>query len=269
MQTSANDLARQASWELEGVRRAILRYREAAAAKNAAELPPGRALLRELVGPLTAAIVAAQEQAAARIRGEEHGGRIPEWVWPIQMVPAETLAVITLCAAMRAPVVSSCGTGRSGGLTTMAHQVCYAVRAQIELTRWEDEQRRKNIEAKKRKDGDHVDLLASLHRRYPDVSRAVWARWKRKVNAAQCEPWPEARATHFGTFLLKLLADTAPHRFSICTRSLPGLRTELHLTLTPDTLELLNDRAARAEVARPMLMPMLIPPNPWRYDLTP
>jgi hypothetical protein len=63
-----------------------------------------------------------------------------------------------------------------------------------------------------------------------------------------------------------LRTDTAPHRFTIAMRHRPGGLTQRVLEMTEATLEEMTDRNTRAEVGCPMLMPMLIPPNPWRYE---
>lgn len=37
------------------------------------------------------------------------------------------------------------------------------------------------------------------------------------------------------------------------------------MLLTPQAVERMADTNVRAEVARPMMMPMIVRPNPWRY----
>jgi DNA-directed RNA polymerase len=246
---------------MEGVRRATMRYREAAENADPMTLPPGRKLLREVCGPLIQAITAKQEEARARLDGVS--GRHGLWVWPIQMVTAEKLAIITLNAALNAGAPGR--TGISQSLASQAKQVAYRVRAEIEYERWGAGQEQANAEAKKVKNTDHVDLLKALKNTYPSVDRRVWARWRTKVKATREEPWDEGVEVALGTCLFRVLVEACPTLFAIAERPASG-GVQYYLKTTDECREYLADLTARAEVSSPSLLPMIIPPNPWRYD---
>jgi hypothetical protein len=252
LQNRALAIEAEARWEVEGINRAVARYREAAKHKTPAELPSGQALLRELVGPLSEAIRQAQAKAA-----EEHAsaGRPAPHGWAIQLLEADQLAVITVATALR--------PDRSGDaipLTNMASMIGSAVRLQVEFDRWVDA-----------KDGTPPDasadrFLRKLLAKQPERATRLWPKWRRKVVETREAPWSASLRISLGCALLRLLVDTAPSRFSIDTRVITGNRTQAVLQVSDETLTELQQREARAEVARPLLLPMIVPPNEWKYE---
>jgi len=246
---------------MEGTRRAVARYREAEATANPLTLPPGRKVLRDVCKPLIKAITAAQAEAKAAL-----GTAVKPhlWSWPIQLVEADKMSVLVLSVALGN--LQSGGSGRTLCLVDQARRIAVCVRDEVEYGRWQAAQDQANAEAKKRKDEDHHDLLKALKRTYPSLDRRTWAKWRAKVKALREEPWGAAVETALGCYLIALLVDAAPNHFVLKKRALIDGRTQLYLAPTDGCSEAMADIKARAEVSRPALMPMIIPPNPWRYD---
>src|SRR5579859_174353 len=88
----------EAKWEMEGTRRAAARYREAASVADPSTLPSGQWLLKQIVPPLIEEITKLQLQGADTIARQ--GRTSPKWAWPIQLLPAKQLAVITVVGGL-------------------------------------------------------------------------------------------------------------------------------------------------------------------------
>jgi DNA-directed RNA polymerase len=249
---TGRSLTAQAEWEVEGTNRAIRRYRDAATHKELHELPAGQQLMRELVPPLTAVIQQAQQDAVDLLltRGAP-GNRTQSWA--LQLVPADVMAVITV-----ARTLMSYGGGEAPSITPLAISVASEVRAQVEYDRWLAGPEDGNNPLDK-----HLRFLAQKR---PEATPRAWRRWRAAVLPVREQRWAKSTKVLLGTTLLHLLASSAPHRFTIAMRHRPGGLTQLVLEMTEATLEEMTDRNTRAEVGRPMLMPMLIPPNPWQYE---
>jgi hypothetical protein len=278
---TALQLEQQANFEVEAFNEGVRRYREALAGEqswagevggtvrgrhrrpNMTELTAGQKLLKEIVPGLAAGIAKAKAEAVEAIgRGDgAKGGRVPLWAWPIGLLAGddadEKLAVIALGCVLSMPVVQD--DDEDGGyapdrtsmpLVPLARHITAAVRVQIEFDRWK---------------GDNPELAKRLRTRYPNLHRNVWSRWRKKVNALRVEPWDAATEVALGEHLVHLLVAAAPTRFLLELRPLRGKPT-WHLTISDETLDLINDVTTRAEIARPLLMPMICPPKPWRYE---
>jgi hypothetical protein len=257
---SAYDLKRQALWEMEGTRRAQRRYQEVAEVTDPSTLPSGKRLLRETVPPLKVAILAAQGEAQEAIKSST--GRAPLWAWPIQLLPAGALAMITLVVSLNTIRDQE---GAPAAITSVAARVSGGIRDELQYRTWVAEQEKANRLAREAGDEEHVNVLARFRARYPNVDRKVWARWRRKLEEVRTG-WDERTGLHLGACLISQLCQAAPTRFEAAIRKMSGGRTQRHLKLSPDTIEMLNDIETRAAVARPLLMPMLIKPLPWRYE---
>jgi DNA-directed RNA polymerase len=257
----AFDLLAEARWEQEGTRRAARRYREAAAAADPSSLPSGQKLLREVVPPLIAKVTELQAQGAAIIASP--GGTKAKWAWPIQLLDASTLAVITVIQGMNA----ARGQGDVVSQTSaVSKEIAAAARDELNYRTWVTEQVAANKAAKEDQDWEHRDLLKAFKSRYPQADRKTWRRWAKKLELMQAEAWDEETSVQLGATLLHALVEAAPTRFEIAATPMDKGRSKSYLRLSAETLELMKDIEARAEVARPRLMPMLIPPIPWAYS---
>jgi hypothetical protein len=260
-----HDMARQVDWEMEGVRRATQRYQDAAKHADPLTLSPGQKMLREVAPKLIARIDAAKEEVIPE------RSRPKPWVANLQTFPSEKLAIITLHTALQATGKQS--EGRTSSLDgearcTMAHEakklVAY-IQAERARDAWVEKEKQNDKAAKARKDEAHKSLLKAFEKAVPTPNGHSWARWSKRVSAAAAEPIDEKMAILLGGALLGYLCEVAPEWFEIASRSLGGGQSQYFMRMTPLAKEMMTDLKERAEVARPRLMPMLIPPNKWKY----
>jgi hypothetical protein len=253
---SAYDLLAEARWEMEGTRRAAQRYREAAATADPSTLPSGQKLLREVVPPLIGGITGLQAQGSASI---SQGRSVVPWAWTIQMLEAPALAMIAVVNGLNAARDQA---GPMSAVTTVALEMAAAVRDEINYRAWVADQVAGNEAAREAQDFEHRDVLLAFRRRYPQADRKTWTRWRRKIEALERETWDKETSLQIGAALVHALVAAAPDRFEIATTP-KDLR---YLRLSEETVAMMQDIEARAAVARPRLMPMLIEPLPWRYE---
>lgn len=254
MTLTADQVHAQVLWEQEGVRRGIQRYREVAAVADPTTLPPGKAMMRAIVGPLVAAIEAAQEEAARdpTVAPGGPGGRPPPDLWVIHLLPPEKAAVITAGCILRAQSSSV-----PVPTTALATSIARGIRFQVEMDRWE----RKML---KEREAGVWDALASFRSAYPDAKSRDWRRWRKKIADLEAEEWTHGRAVQVGSRFLNLAVASCPDWLALET-TITGGKTKAVLKLAPQAVETLRDLEARAEVARVYRLPMIVPPNPWRY----
>lgn len=274
---TADQIARQVRWEMLGVDRAIRATREAVAKAEANgrlhELPSGQKLLREVVPPLIKLLEVAQAEALLAI-GNSGGGRPPGWLWPVSIVEPARLAVITVSTCLRAGGHMRAGFSSTGGaLTHVALAIADAVKDQVDYETWTDAQAALNKDAKDyEKDVGvgpmgHHNLLRAFQKQYPAADRRTWKRWETKIKAIRTEKWDKAELkVPLGMKLIDSLLAVAGDRFEMATVLVGNNLTQKTLSITEKCRHEMQDVHARMEVARPRLMPMLIPPIPWRYE---
>lgn len=267
MTPTIHELAEQADWEMEGTRRAVERYQDAEDTADAMSLPPGKALIRGIVSPLIARITTIRDSAADTL---SQGRRVQGHAWPLQEIDPKQAAVITLSCACTVATsgLSQDGTAQGAGvassITLLAKRISGALRDQIEYEQWKAAETQRNAEAARSKVEGHKDRLKALQLTYPNLDRRVWAKWRAKLELAR-QGWTEAESIAVGTALVRSLVDVAPDRFLIAERPCNG-GVQYFLDTTPEVREIMADVRERAEVARPLLMPMICPPIPWRYE---
>jgi DNA-directed RNA polymerase, mitochondrial len=247
MQPTARELERQQRKEIEDIRRGEKAYFEALEHKDPSSLPSGKRLMREIIPALTDAIAAHQEECLQAIK--QNGGKRMPYLWVIQTVKAQTLAFLTLDAALRAEIGNATDT-KSLHLTAVAARLGKAVRDHSEV--------------KELADRDGLDVLAALKKRFKTVNRMTWSRWKAKVGAIR-QTWTKETIVHLGAALLGQLLAVAPEHFRTDHRRMAGGRTQLFFTLTPQSREVVDDVEQRRAIAMPHYLPMVIRPLDWRY----
>lgn len=243
-------------WEREGMRRAAERYREAAAVADPTTLPSGQRMLRRCVPPLIAKVAEAQDQAIEELN--KPGKRKP-WEFPIQCLPADALALLTVLAALRRAGTPDDPGSALSHLTSASRELVAAIRDEWQYRQWRQEQR-----AVRKEHPDAPDLLAQLARRYPTIHRNVWRRWKREAGITPAA-WDQPTSVQLGAHLFHLLVEAVPSLFAIVLVSSKGV-TSKHLCLSLEAADLMRSIEDRAELARPRLMPMIVPPLPWIYE---
>ncbi|WP_458098571.1 hypothetical protein [Roseomonas sp. WA12] len=283
-QTSIFDFKREADWEQLAVQRAVRRYEAAllAAQKNGdpASMPPGRRVLYETVRPVAARI--------EEMRSQEYPTRPPDWLNVFQSFGADVLAVVAVCTALRAGILTASVVGTT--CTVFNKRVGVVLRDQADHDRFVAEQeaaQRKAVaplrkaakvaaaqqdaelvrELSKVLSETHADqLLKDWRRRHPEANRRAWGRFAARITGARSTKWSEDLVSSIGGALGDALVTGAPEWFGKDQVG-DGLPTHrpMCITLTPKAVEAMADASARAEIARPMLRPMIIPPLPWQY----
>lgn len=109
-------------------------------------------------------------------------------------------------------------------------------------------------------------LLRRFQAAFPSANRRAWSRFAAKVSGARSAKWSEDVRFAVGGALATALSNGAPDWFEVAPHGDgPAHRNPLCVLLTPAAVERMADVDVRAEVARPLLLPMIVPPNPWRY----
>jgi hypothetical protein len=250
----------QIRWEAAGVERGVRRYREMLADSTLDQTPPGMSAIRDMMPAVVEAIAKAQEEARDAI-ATAGKGRQPDWWWLCQYLEAEKLAFITIQSAL-ASVPRESGTDKR--FTTLVLLAANGVRTQMDFEDWCAREREAK-KAAKRAGEDRVDLLAVLKARVKVVDTKAWKRWAKKVQATRDEPWPEEAKIQLGTMLVELMVKHGGGWFEVANVPSQG-KTERRLILTDLAKRAISDINQRQEVARPMRMPMIHPPKPWRRE---
>jgi len=180
-----------------------------------------------------------------------------------ELLSSEQLALVTVVRALDCCVRDDSGKTFST-VVTCSLGIAGGVRDEIEYRRWVSEQIAANRVAKEERNWEHRDVLAAFRARYPNANRKVWGKWRRKLALAR-EAWSKETSIHFGGALLHALLKAAPKHFEIYMIR-QGARTTANLKLSEATEATMQDIETRAAVSRPLYMPMIIPPIPWRYE---
>lgn len=252
--TEAYDLDRQAAWEVAAIKRAVRRYQDAALDREPAELPPGRRVLLETVGPVSAELEKRLDDALVTKPGPQQS-----WQAPLLLFEPDVAAFIAVSVALKAPVLASSRVGNP--LATYGRRVCAVLRDQADHDQWiaRTAKEAETDPAAKR-------LLDRWRFRNPQKDRRSWTRFAGRIEGARSSKWSDDVRTDVGAALASTLAEAAPAWFELGrVGGGPKRNWPTCLLLTPMAVERMADVEARSEVARPVLLPMLIPPNPWRY----
>lgn len=282
-QTTAVDLSRQAAWEVRSTERAVARYRAAAERMDPMSLPRGRRALVETVGPVSKTIEAARDALM-----QATSGKPPPYVAPILAFNSEVLAVTAVAHVIQGKIRENSRTGIT--LTGFARAVSRSLRDQADYDRFVAAQMQAQREAtapitaeirqaEKAGDGAKVralskvlsevredELLRAFRRRNPQADRRAWSRFAARIEGARSKPWDEDTGLSVAGFLADAMTRGAPDWFEMGRLGDgPDHRNPTCVVLTPHAVEQLAEATTRAELARPMLLPMLIPPNDWRH----
>lgn len=248
MQPTARDLEKQQRREIAEIRRGEKAYQEAMLVKDPSSLPSGKRLMREIIPALTEAITAHQEDCLDEIK-RQYGQRHPH-VWVVQLVNAQTLAFLTLDAALRSEI-SPGQTAEDLSVPRTAMELARSIRAHAEVRALSER--------------DKVDVLALLKRRYGAVNRMTWSRWKKKLGGETMD-WSAPVRLHLGAALLNTLLTTFPDHFEKVVVRREGGMTQSQLRLKEGPRAVMDDVEQRRSVAMPHYMPMVIKPLEWRFD---
>lgn len=253
--TDAFDMSRQAAWEVAATERAVARYREMVAKRDPADLPPGRRVLAETVGPVAAVL-------EHRLDGVVQGGKGKPRPWQdaLLLFEPEVVAFIAVATALRSAPLAQSRVGQT--VVQFSKRVCSTLRDQADHDRWLRETRRAAEE-----DPRARALLNRWKRLHPQGDRRAWTRFASRLEGARSAKWSMAARAEVGGMLACALAEGAPRWFEVARIGEDPREAwrPLCIALTDHAVERMADVEARAEVSRPLMLPMIIPPNPWRY----
>src|ERR1700722_12912168 len=255
---TANSLWAQAQWELEGTRRAVAQYRAAAAVADPSTLPSGQWLLRQVIPPLIEKIRERQVEGMRAIGNR----KVALWSWAIQVISPEALAFIT--AHRGFSLVISRKDADEQTVTHTSIGIAQEVQMEAEFHNWIRAQEEANAEAKEQGKWSHRNYLLELKRMYPNLHTRTWKKWAKRVKADKLD-WDDRTKLALGTVLIEALCEAAPDHFSTVTITVPDGVPKV-LRLSENTKRRLQDLETRTELARPVKMPMLIPPRDWEYE---
>lgn len=240
-------LSEQVELEIEGFRLAEERFKESLDTADPATLPGGKRLIRMVVPELIKAVEALQVQGQDGIKA---GRKTDGWEWHVQQLPADKLAFITVACALR------CGEDHlAGTLTSVARNICTGIQMQIEHDRFVDP---------KTDDEAHKRLMQAFQRRYPNTDRWTWMRWRRKIKDVQQARWSAGDVIQTGTALVHALVAASAGAFKLELVTQPGMKTQYFLCLSDEVHQMMLDIDERASISRPLFLPMVVPPRPWR-----
>lgn len=255
MTVPIHEIERQQRWEAMCVEEGIKRFKRKLAGSTLSDAPGGIRIIGETIGSLTDGITAAQKEAIA---GVTSGSRVRQapWWWLLPVLPAQTLAFITLKVLL---TFSQHGSDYPSELA-VSFAIGEAVRMELEFTRWKaaesekagaDPQYRSNL------------LYALTHvRHHGGVNQRNYARWLKKAEQVEKIEWARDQKVQVGA---KLLLEAVTHSggwFELKVIRKNGRPTR-RVKLTDEALAALKDIHAAAEVNRPFLAPMRCPPKPW------
>lgn len=256
-----NDVEAQRQWEHWQVQRGIERYRASLVKyaedgsirrKSLADLEPGQVIAQDLIGPMVEAVRGYQASAVQTIEG---GKMAPDASWSMTLLPAETLAAVTVLHALTRVEPS--------GFTGAAMSLGGRVQSEYDMERWKQ---REVDEAKaKRQAGlePNVNLFRLMTKRNASVDERVFRKWAKKAPLFTSGDWSPATKIDVGTTLLTLLVGCNAWFEVVQTRQ--GQRTVRMFRMTEAGLAWVADRHHQNELMRPFLLPMICEPQDHRY----
>jgi hypothetical protein len=254
-------IEKQQRWEIESVDRGVRRYREmlAKATENDAEadLPPGQKMMVAIIKELVPAIRELQETAAERWR---NGERPFSWGMQIMCLEAEKIAVIAARTAL--------SFSRQERLVPqLAVAIANRIREQRNFELWQDVEREK-VKKAKEAGTSAVNLVDVMKRSVKAVDARTVRKWIKKAEDFDKVEWTTEEKIHLGVLIVRLLAERGGGWFEIrnvSSHNKGRITTEQRLVLSDAAREFIAYHHAQSELTRPWLLPMLCPPNPWRF----
>jgi hypothetical protein len=148
-------------------------------------------------------------------------------------------------------------------VTAFGRRVCGVLRDQADHDRWLAE----TTKAAKGDDKGARMALARWRKLFPDGSRRAWTRFASRLDGARSARWDDATRASVGGVLAHAVAEGAPKWFELARLGDDPREAfrPMCLALTDYAVERMADVEARSEVSRPLMLPMLIPPSPWRW----
>lgn len=252
------DIERQIRFELKAVEEGAKKARQAIMEQGIADSVVGMKLMRQVVKPLVKQIEAAQHEAADAT-AEPRRGRAANWWWPIMTIDKFKLAVIILNSVFNAKPREGTTSYPVGRIALAISNSTYS---QIDFDQWSDEQKKA-----KKETGEWSDLDRYLHSTKQLDARS-WKKFQEKLKRVKMEKWTYDQGITFGVKCLDLLVAAKPEWFHVSTNPIKGGRYEIQLCLSEECRDVMFSLIEQEEVTSPRLLPMIIPPAPWRINPT-
>lgn len=272
---SVTQIEAQIHHELGCIEEGKRRYQRMVAETAFSDTRPGLAALTDMLGSPLSAIrkggpsvkqgliyaidqlqseaVGAMEAAVLNSNGSGPGTgpkRFPDWYWLIGLLDAEKLALITA----RTMLNSNWRTDQLGrGLPSLALQLSTAVAHEIEFEAWQV------------KSADQeFDLARIMITKTGHVDQKTFQRWRKKLRGTIDRlNLDRSIRLAFGTVLIDLGVRHGGGWFELRTVYSRGKRSR-RLFLTAAAFAAISDIDSRLEVSRPLRLPMICKPKPWR-----
>jgi DNA-directed RNA polymerase len=251
-------IERQQRLEAESVERGVDRYRRAVAGMDPGDTSPGFLATREVMETLSPAIKEAQAQALALLVRPTKGGPKSSWWWTLPFLKPDVLAFITI----RNILTAAPGRGRSGAIgrryASLAICLGGGVEREMEFEQWKRTERDKH-----KGDPRHVDLARIMVAKVGQVDEQIFRRWRKKLEQIERLGWKLNQKVQLGDKLLTLAVEYGRGWFRD-EIYYEGAKTIRRISLSDEAQAAIQDIHARLEVNRPVLLPMVHPPIPWK-----
>ena len=243
---------RQMQLESEAVDLGAERYRKARpmpwrgddqpAAEEEANLPPGRALMKQIVGKVADHI---ENVMAAADKGEAlRGAKV---VPLLRLISAEQVAYLTCRFA-----INSCTRRVSMG--NLSRQVAEAIKDHL------------NYDSIKKNEPAFFKSLMQANKKAGNYGSTWRTKIRRAMKAVErlLVRWSVSDAINIGSKCIEMLTEAVPDLFEITREPNPKTgRQELVLAPTEKLTEWLESQHARCELLNPIHLPMIVEPKPW------
>jgi DNA-directed RNA polymerase len=254
--TTAFEFDMEAKWEQRAARMGVERYRRAAEAADPSTLPAGQRLIRETVGPLKEAFEANKHHVEQSTGRQAVKSEALRWLAEgDSLIQAAASVVSVVQFLFGAP--SKTFAYHEGCPAETVSKVSRAISTHLIMCRenamWVEEDTEESAKLRK-----------EFKLRYPNPTADDWREFRSDHGLARLEVSIPIRL-QMGCAPLAWLCETSPRWFQAETAYQQGKTIGL-IRLTSEATEILSDITSRAEVAHPMLSPMIVPPNDWRYD---
>lgn len=250
------DILKQQRWELAAVQRSVDRFKRDSRHKDPSELPPGRRAINETTRAVSATI---RERIEKEHR--EMVRKPPAWLDRLSTFDSDVLAVVAVASAIWVGDVTNVEmTSYGQTVSAFGRRATSALRAQAEFDEFRLVGTRKDAEKA------HKELVRLFDIANPSPNAKSWGRFCKRMQLARAERWDRDGPTRLaiGGFLAWALSTGAPEWFVVEQRG-TGILKPSCLMLTPHAMETMRDAQVRAETRRPLMLPMLVPPNPWTW----
>lgn len=245
-------IERQIALETEAVELGAERYRKARpmpwrgddqpSVEEEANLPPGRALMKQIVGKVADHIENVKEAGAEGAAGKSHK------IMPmLHLMSSEQVAYITCRFA-----INSCT--RRVSMANLSRQIAEALKDHL------------NYDSIKRNEPAFFKSLMQANRKAGNYGKT----WRTKIRRAMksverlLTSWSVNDTIQVGTKCIEMLTEAVPDLFEIVREPNPTTgRQELVLSPTQKLADWLESQHARCELLNPIHLPMIVEPKPW------